>query len=135
MENAPYNISVKGAPQRSELQFGETRVVVSGRFPPCGHDPTTTNGLKPTRPSRTLRADRVPEENRIQSRPLLIHPSGYPTSARGIPFAMEWDNAAVVPISTYQNWWDQVAAGGSEENVRIARRRRRGPGGDVLMMS
>lgn len=38
-------------------------------------------------------------------------------------YTMEWDNAAVIPITTYQDWWEKRLPQESRKNVRRAAKR------------
>ena len=38
-------------------------------------------------------------------------------------YSMEWDNAAVIPITTYQDWWEKRLPQESRKNIRRAAKR------------
>jgi len=113
-----HTISVKGrAINVPSIQIGETLVVAHGRFlriatihneewtdPAMLPDPVALiESLKKT----AFGADLFSFTQRI------------PDVEPRYSFAMEWDNAAVVPISTYQDWWDKLPQV-VRRNVRIA---------------
>jgi hypothetical protein len=122
MDNATHTISVKGrAINVPSIQCGAVHVVVTGRLLRVAsiHDEEWTepgalpeplaliHSLKET----GFKADLFSFTQRIPD----VHPR--------YPFAMEWDNAAVVPLTTYQDWWDKVPQV-VRRNVRIAAKKR-----------
>ena len=118
MENAPYTISVKGrAISVPSFQFGETRVVVCGRFLRVAtiHDDEWIEPTALPEPSALIESLRKTGFKAD----LFSFTQRIPDVRPRYPFAMEWDNAAVVPISTYQNWWDKLPQA-VRRNVRIA---------------
>jgi hypothetical protein len=113
-----HTISVKGRAVRvPSLQIGETQIIATGRLLRMAtiHDEEWTESAALPEPlalieslkKTAFRADIFSFTQRLPDiRPRYAYP-------------MEWDNAAVIPISTYQDWWDKVPQV-VRRNVRIA---------------
>jgi hypothetical protein len=113
-----HTISVKGRAVRvPSLQIGETQIIATGRLLRVAtiHDEEWTEpgalpeplALIESLKKTAFRADIFSFTQRL--------PDIQPRYA----YPMEWDNAAVIPISTYQDWWDKVPQV-VRRNVRIA---------------
>jgi len=118
MEDAAHTISVKGRAVRvPSIQYGNTKVVAAGRFLRVAaiHDEEWTEPAALPDPVALIaylkktgfKADLFSFTQRIPD----VHPR--------YAYATEWDNAAMVPISTYPNWWDKLPQV-ARRNVRIA---------------
>src|SRR6476660_9718664 len=115
-----HTISVKGkAVAVPSVQVGNVRMITTGKLIRTAtiHDEewldTATLGDLP-RHLRTLapslKADIFSFSQRI------------PDKLPRYSYPMEWDNAAIVPITAYKRWWDNLSQE-SRRNVRIAARK------------
>ncbi|MCB1097956.1 MAG: GNAT family N-acetyltransferase [Verrucomicrobiae bacterium] len=50
---------------------------------------------------------------------LLSYPSPFPFGGDFLPYYYDWDNAAVVPTDTFENWWDGLSQD-TRRNIRRA---------------
>ena len=118
MDNTTQTISVKGkAVVVPALSVGNARVIVSGKWLRLAviHDEEWLEqamlpdplALLESLKKGGLKADVFSFTQRIPD----VHPR--------YTFPMEWDNAAVIPITTYQNWWEKLPQV-ARRNVRIA---------------
>jgi hypothetical protein len=116
-------ISIKGKPVRVPcVEVQERKVIASGKFPRLASiadeewiestDEVNPEELVSRLKSDSLRAD-IFHFRRSLERP----------GQRFDHLKMEWDNAAVVPLSSYQDWWENRVPQETRKNVRRSQRR------------
>ncbi|HUL52566.1 MAG TPA: hypothetical protein VLT83_04045 [Opitutaceae bacterium] len=118
MESTTHTISVKGQPVAvPSVAIGGARVIASGRFVRVAvvHDEEWLEPATLPDPAAllaTLKRDRFRAD-------IFSFTQRIPDTKPRYSYRMEWDNAAVIPITTYQAWWEKLPQV-ARRNVRIA---------------
>lgn len=118
MDPEEHIISVKGKPVAVPcLRCGNLTVVATGRFVRVAivHD---EEWLEPATVGEPASVLRLLKEGRLKA-DIFSFAQRIPDTQPRFPFAFEWDNAAVIPTASYQDWWGKLSQE-SRRNVRMA---------------
>jgi hypothetical protein len=115
-------IRVKGKPVKvPALRFNDQKIIVTGKWLRVAriHDEEWLEGEVVKEPAaliQTLKAARVKVD-------LATFSQKIPDVQAKYDYPFEWDNVAVIPLSTFENWWEKRLPQESRKNVRRAGRR------------
>lgn len=118
MEKCTHKISIKGRIHEvPSLLFGDTQVIVSGRFPRMAfiHDEEWLEQVSLPDPANVL----VALKAGYLKADIFSFTERLPISKPNYSYAYEMDNDAAIPITSYKEWWDKLSQE-SRRNVRLA---------------
>ena len=122
MQNGFQSISVRGRPINVTcLDIGNTRIATRGRFLQSAVIQDEDWLPQASISSPIALVDAVKKSNLAAD--IFSFSQRIPETQPLYPFPFEWDNAAVVPITTFRDWWENRLPQESRKNTRRAGRR------------